>query len=251
MAHELNNPIGGMVQGIQNVRRRLSDELAKNNKTATQIGFTMEQLRQYLMQRQIDKMLDSVTKAGERAGNIVNSMLRFSRKPEITFQSVNLEELLDQAIELAEVDYDFNKHVNFSSIIIERDYHPQLPDVNCIPGEIQQVILNLLRNAAQALTEEPSGQQPARIILRTRQVAHQLQFEIEDNGPGMDEKTCRRSFEPFFTTRQPGEGAGLGLSIAYYIVHDEHGGTIKLDSLPGQGAKFTVTIPLQRSNMSD
>jgi len=79
MAHELNSPLGGMVQGIQNIRRRFSTELTKNTETASQLGIKIEQLQQYISNRQIDKLLDSIAKAVERAGSIVNNMLRYSR----------------------------------------------------------------------------------------------------------------------------------------------------------------------------
>jgi PAS domain S-box-containing protein len=247
MAHELNNPIGGMVQGIQNIRRRLSTSVSKNTETASRIGISLEQLQQYMSERGVDKLFETVANAGERASGIVNNMLRFSRKSEMTYQTIQVGELLDQTVALAAVDYDLTKQYDFRAIIIERDYQEGLPPFECIPGELQQVILNLLRNAAQAFSEQPQAAGPPCITLRTREAHGQLEITVEDNGPGMDEMTATRAFEPFFSTKPPGQGTGLGLSVSYYIIHDEHSGEMKVNSTPGNGAKFTITLPFCRN----
>ena len=244
MAHELNNPIGGMVQGLQNIRRRLSSEVAKNIEAASRIGINLEQLQQYMSERQIDKLFETVANAGGHASDIVNNMLQFSRKSEMETQSVRLDELIDQTVELAAVDYDLKKKFDFRSIEFERDYQPGLPPLECIPGEIQQVILNLLRNAAQAMSGQSDRTEPPRISLRAVQDGERLRIDVEDNGPGMDEETARRAFEPFYSTKPPGQGTGLGLSVSYYIIHDEHGGEMKVESTPGKGTKFFIQLPV-------
>lgn len=246
MAHELNNPLGGIVQGIQNIRRRFSTELEKNVSAASHAGIELERLQQYLAERDIDKMMANIANAGERAGKIINNMLRFSRSSEITFQLIRIEELLEQTVELAAVDYDLKKKYDFRSITIKSDYQPELPPLSCIPGEIQQVVLNILRNAAQAFMEQSERTESPCITLRTRQEGDQFQLEVEDNGPGMNDVVCRRAFEPFFTTKEPGEGTGLGLSVSYYIIHDEHGGDIKVESSHDKGSKFTISLPYSR-----
>jgi len=243
MAHELNNPIGGMIQGIQNIRRRLTGGLATNNKAAAQVGIDLDKLQQYLHIREIDQMLDLVSQAGERASGIVNNMLRFSRKSENVRQPVKLEELLTQTVELAAVDYDLKKKYDFRSIEIVYDFAPGLPYLRCIPGEIQQVLINLLRNSAQALSEQPGCKEQAKITLRVRHEDGWFRIEVEDNGPGMDVSTQKRAFEPFYTTKPPGQGTGLGLSVSYYIIHDEHKGSILLESSPGLGTTFTIMLP--------
>jgi signal transduction histidine kinase len=229
------------VQGIQNIRRRLSPEVTKNIDTASRIGVNLELLQQYMVERDVNTMFDSVANAGERASDIINNMLRFNRKSEMTLQSVHIDSLLDQTIELAAVDYDLKKQYDFRSFTIERDYQKGVPPLACIPGELQQVILNLLRNAAQAMSEQAEA---PRITLRTRVVNEQLEIDVEDNGPGMDEETAKRAFEPFFSTKEPGQGTGLGLSVSYYIVHEELGGDISVKSSPGEGACFVVQLPL-------
>jgi signal transduction histidine kinase len=106
------------------------------------------------------------------------------------------------------------------------------------------VILNLLKNAAQAMAEARTPA-PA-ITLRTRHEAEHALIEVIDNGPGMDEKTLKRIFEPFFTTKEVGAGTGLGLSVSYFIITEQHNGRLSVMSKPGQGARFSIRLPLTR-----
>jgi signal transduction histidine kinase len=116
--------------------------------------------------------------------------------------------------------------------------------VYCDKTEIEQVILNLLKNAAQAMAEDEA---PApTITLRTRCEPPCALIEVIDNGPGMDEKTLKRIFEPFFTTKEVGSGTGLGLSVSYFIVTEQHRGRLSATSKPGQGACFSIRLPLDR-----
>ncbi|MBK6909405.1 MAG: GHKL domain-containing protein [bacterium] len=116
----------------------------------------------------------------------------------------------------------------------------------CIVTKLEQVFLNLLKNAAHALAEFHAGDRP-RITLRTRLQKNNVRIEIEDNGPGIPEDVRRRVFEPFFTTKEVGTGTGLGLSVSFFIVADNHGGTIEVESEPAQGARFIITLPLNQA----
>lgn len=257
MAHELNNPLGGMVQGIQNIRRRFSSSLDKNISTATNLGLDLEKVRQYMHEREIDQMLDMISDAGQRASEIVNNMLRFTRRPENLVQATDLKALIDQTIELASVDYDLKKKYDFKNIEINCEFSSNLPYVSCIPGELQQVLLNLLRNSAQALSENKSPEKSPKITLRVglevgpgvepgvKHKKQHIRIEVEDNGSGMSAETQKRAFEPFYTTKPPGKGTGLGLSVSYYIIHDEHQGTINVESTPGKGTKFIIQLPVE------
>ena len=124
-----------------------------------------------------------------------------------------------------------------------RDYDPGLEILVCDHTEIEQVLLNLLKNAAQAMAQADMPR-PPRITLRTHATDGYGCIEVEDNGPGMDEQTQRRVFEPFFTTKAVGSGTGLGLSVSYFIVTEQHKGTIEVSSNPGEGTCFTVCLPL-------
>ncbi|MET0101866.1 MAG: transporter substrate-binding domain-containing protein [Sedimenticola sp.] len=245
MAHELNNPLGGVLHGLQNMKRRLSPELEKNREVAGRLGLDLALVQRYLEQREILGFLDGIADAGQRASAIVRNMLQFSRKSKIEKDKIDLSELLEQTLDLAAVDYDLKKRFDFRNIEVIRELASGLPKVSCVASEIQQVLLNLLRNAAQAFSEAPEALQTSpRIVIRLARESDRVMIEVEDNGPGMDDKTRKRVFEPFFTTRPPGEGTGLGLSVSYFIVCDEHGGEMRVESAPGQGSRFIIGLPL-------
>jgi len=129
-------------------------------------------------------------------------------------------------------------------------FEPDLPLVPMVPSEIEHVIYNLVKNAVQALAANPP-ERPRRLTITVRRDPNQLVLELQDNGPGMGEAVCRRIFEPFFTTRPPGSGSGLGLSVAYMIVVKNHKGSLTVDTAPGKGACFTVTLPLAPEGNND
>ncbi|MES9888318.1 MAG: transporter substrate-binding domain-containing protein [Candidatus Sedimenticola sp. 6PFRAG1] len=243
MAHEINNPLGGMVQGVQNIRRRLSPELEKNVQCASDLGIDFDRLQEYLSQREIFDFIDGIAESGERVGGIVNHMLSFSHQANAGFDSVDPAGLIDKTLEYAAVDYDMKKY-DFSSIQLERNYKDDLPRIQCDIGGIQQVLLNLLRNAVQALHGRDEGSESPRIGINVWSEGEMLYIKLEDNGSGMDEATQKRVYEPFFTTRQPGLGMGLGLTVAYFIVVDEHHGHIEVESEPGKGSRFTISLPI-------
>lgn len=171
-------------------------------------------------------------------------MLSFSRRSESHKTSVELAVLLDKAVELAAHDYDLKKKFDFRHIRIERRYEADLPPVPCVATEIEQVIFNLLRNAAQAMGEAGEHRQAPCITLDLHREKEFAVIEIADNGPGMDEARRNRIFEPFFTTKEVGVGTGLGLSVAYFIVTNNHNGFMTAESSPGKGANFIIRLPL-------
>ncbi|MES9963554.1 MAG: ATP-binding protein [Candidatus Sedimenticola sp. 20ELBAFRAG] len=248
MAHEINNPLGGMLQGMQNVRRRLTADLEKNREVAQSLGLDLDLVQKYLEQREIYHLMEGIAEAGRRASGIVENMLSFSRKTEPGFSAADMATVMDKTLELASVDYDLKKRYDFRQIEIERDYEPGLPPVRCVVSEIQQVLLNLLRNAAQALFLHLEEGHPVRIRLGLHRENDGVRIEVEDNGCGMSETVRRRVFEPFYTTREPGEGTGLGLSVSYFIICDEHGGDMSVESSPGQGARFIIKLPQWHDN---
>jgi signal transduction histidine kinase len=243
MAHEINNPLGIIAQAVQNVQRRLSTDLPVNRELAAELGFSLEQARIYLEKRQILQFLDSIQQAASRAARIVSNMLQFSRQSSTTKQPEYLAQIVERALELAANDYDLKKKYDFRSVEIVREYQPEMPAVPVVAVEIEQVLLNLLRNAAQAMMENPEGKSP-RIVLRLWQEGRYGVLEVEDNGPGIPEALKRRVFEPFFTTKEPGVGTGLGLSVSYMIITTSHGGRIGVESTPGAGTCFTIRLPI-------
>jgi signal transduction histidine kinase len=244
MAHEINNPLAGMLQTAQVMAQRLSADLnIPAGRTAAQkAGTTIESIEQFMNARGIPRMVQTIIKSGQRVSDIINNILSFSRKDETTLSHHFLDKILDKTLELAATDYDLKKAYDFKQIKITRAYADDLPAVPCQAGNIQQVVLNILTNGAQAM--QAARTPDPRFILRTYgdPVRGMSCMEIEDNGPGMDEKTRKHIFEPFFTTKPVGVGTGLGLSVSYFIITENHKGEMTVESSPGAGAKFIIRL---------
>lgn len=245
MAHEINNPLAGIMQNIQVMQNRLSSDLPKNHEVAQQCGTSMAAIQAYMQGRNMHEMMALILESGIRAAKIVENMLSFSRKSEATTTLNDLAQLMDATLELAENDYDLKKRYDFRQIKIVREYDSQVPKVPCEVTKIQQVFLNILKNGAQAMAESPGRSSPC-FVLRVKTHGGQVRVEIEDNGPGMDAAVCKRIFEPFFTTKTVGVGTGLGLSVSYFIITENHGGSLTVSSTPGSGSRFTILLPVKK-----
>jgi len=241
MAHEINNPLGVLAQGCQNLLRRVSPEIPENLRVAAEFGVDIEQVRAYLRERGFFRFLDGMQEATARAAHIVTDMLTYSRRSASSFEPVRLNGLLDTVLRLAGHDYDLKKGLDFRRIAIHRQSIGASDEVYCDALGIEQVVLNLLRNAAQAMAGSPTS--PPEITLIVADQGDHVRLEVADNGPGMTEEIKRRLFEPFFTTKPVGVGTGLGLSVAYFIVTVQHRGSLEVRSAPGQGARFIVRLP--------
>lgn len=244
MAHEINNPLGTIVQGCQNILRRVSPELPKNIETAKELGIDINLLETYFEQRQIFEIIESMRNASAKASDIIKNMLQFSRRSESKRVLYSIERLIDQTNELANNDYDFKKKYDYRSIRVIKEYERNLPEIKITVTEMEQVIFNLIRNAVQALREENNQTKIPTIYLRAYKDEKYLRIEVEDNGPGIPEKIKSRIFEPFFTTKDIGEGTGLGLSVSYMIITNNHNGFLEVESKEGAGTKFIIKLPL-------
>ncbi|WP_235727669.1 cache domain-containing protein [Maridesulfovibrio frigidus] len=242
MAHEINNPLGVILQVTQNIIRRTSPELPGNIPIAEECGIDLIKLQDYMENRGINYYLTNIQEAGARAATIVKSMLDFSRKSNSAKSSGNIEATLENALALASNDYDLKKQYDFKKIKIIREYENP-PPFRFTEMEIGQVFLNLIKNAAQALSESSNKTEIPTIIIRTSVDNSSVHIEIEDNGPGISARYLKRVFEPFYSTKAPGTGTGLGLSVSYFIITHNHSGTIKVDSNLGEGTRFTITLP--------
>jgi PAS domain S-box-containing protein len=244
MAHEINNPLSGMLQNAQNIMRRIDPALPQNLAVAAACGVDLPRLHTYLEARGVLRFVEGIRQSGERASTTVADMLNFSRQSDSRLVPTRLETLVDKTVGLAAHDYDLRKKYDFREIQIVREFEANLPEVLCAATEIEQVLLNLLRNASQALRVSQPPPSPPRITLRLKHADGHVRLEVADNGPGMDEETRRRVFEPFFTTKEVGVGTGLGLSVSYFIVTNHHHGTLRVESSPGQGACFILHLPV-------
>ena len=245
MAHEINNPLAGIIQTASVLSNRLDSRrsIPANIRAAAEAGTTIEAIHKFMELRDIPRMLEAINQSGRRVATIVQNMLSFARKSNNLISVHDLNEILDNTLDLAATDYDLKKHYDFKRIRLVKEYDIELQPVPCEASKIQQVLFNILRNGAEAM-QEADVEKPT-FFLRTYsdEKRNMACIEIEDNGPGMDEETRKRVFEPFFTTKPPGKGTGLGLSVSYFIITENHRGIIEVDSHPGQGTVFIIHLP--------
>jgi signal transduction histidine kinase len=238
VAHELNNPIGFVASNaatledfVSRLRRmveiyrtaRLSDA------DAARAAAAWQDLKVDYALRYLDPMLQGIKEGAERTRKIVRDLRVFARGDDDVRQPVDLHEELESSLTLL-------GHLLKDRVEVARKYG-DLPTVECVRSQIDQVLLNILANAAQGI--EGRGT----ITIETRGEEGWAVVAIGDTGPGIAPDVLGRVFDPFFTTKPVGEGTGLGLSISYEIVK-KHGGEIRVDSRPGAGAMFTVRLPL-------
>ena len=240
VAHELNNPIGfvssnvatleefvGRLRGMVDAYRRA--EVAPADRA--RIDAAWEELKIDYALKYLDPMIQGIREGAERTRKIVRDLRVFARTGDDVWQAVDLHEELESSLTLL-------NHLLKDRVTVRRTFG-QLPAVECVRSQIDQVFLNLLANAAQAITGEGT------ITIETRVEHGAAVVAIGDTGSGIPADVVGRIFDPFFTTKPVGEGTGLGLSISYEIVK-KHRGEIHATSPPGQGATFTVRIPMAR-----
>lgn len=244
MAHEINNPLGGILQACQNIGRRTSVDLPKNREVAEAVGADIEKVQAYLEAREIYAFLEDIRNDGGRAARIVRDMLQYSRQSGSKLAPAEMASVIDTVVRLAANDYDLKRQYDFRNIAIHKDLDPNVPEIRCERGKIEQVLLNLIKNAAQALSQTAAERKPE-IHIRTRKEGDEIRIDVSDNGPGMDSATLRRVFDPFFTTKEVGEGTGLGLSVSYFIITKQHGGAMTVESAPAQGTTFSIRLPIE------
>ena len=225
MAHEINNPLAGILQTAGVLSSRLGDlDIPANRKAAANAGTTLSAINSFMDSRGILRMISTIVESGRRVSDIINNMLSFARKSDTVRSSHPLEELIDKTLELASTDFDLKKKYDFKRIKIIKEYKTNNVLVPCESSKVQQVLLNIFRNGAEAM-EEAGTENPQFIITSWINIEEQmLCISIKDNGPGMDEAVRKRIFEPFFTTKPIGVGTGLGLSVSYFIITENHGG---------------------------
>lgn len=225
VAHELNTPVGALLSSADTLKRgldRLEATLAEVTDPPRRIGRVLGVLRDN------QKVIQE---GGTRVGEIVGTLKTFARLDQAERQKADLHEGLETTLKLM-------GH-RLQGIEVIREFGTLVP-IDCHPQELNQVFMNLLVNAAQAVGESPDGGQ---IHVRTGQDDDEVWVEVRDDGPGIEGHVRPNIFDPGFTTRGVGVGLGLGLSICFSIVED-HGGRIEAEGRPGLGARFRVTLPI-------
>lgn len=214
VAHEINNPLAGILTYAKLLKKRLSRDPVVNQEN---IG-----------------MLDLVESESRRCGEIVKNMMTFARPTSMNREPADLNGIIDRCVRLVQ------HQLKLKNIELHQDLTTDLPHVRCDSGQIEQVILALVMNAIDAMSTGGN------LTLCSRKLANSahVQVEVRDDGVGMPKDVLAKMFEPFFTTKEHGRGLGLGLAISRNIV-DRHAGKIEVSSVPGHGTTFTITLPLQ------
>lgn len=244
VAHEINTPLSAILQSIQVIHQSLSPDLARNQEIAGHCGLDLASVQDYFEKREINFFMDGIKESAIKSSKIITNLLQFSRPRKMEIASMDIALLLDKSVELAKNDYTLRKQYDIFNIEIIRDYAPNLPQVSCVAMEIEQVFINLLKNAVQAMRDLPEPKAKGQLILRVQPHGEMIRIEITDNGPGINAETRLHIFDPFFTTKDIGAGTGLGLSVSYTIIVTKHKGQLSVHSVPGQGTTFTIDLPL-------
>ncbi len=265
VAHEINNPVNFIHGNLNFVEEYVGDlltSIALYQKhypdPAAEIQDWEKNLDLEFLQTDLTKMLGSMHMGCDRIRQLVLSLRNFSRLDEAELKPVNIHEGIESTLVI--LQHRLKANSTLPTIQIVRDYG-QLPEVECYPSQLNQVFMNILSNAIDALEEKHQRHQsyshpepypeaaiaaPTITIHTTLMNSHWISVRITDNGMGMTETTRTKLFNPFFTTKSVGKGTGLGLSISHQIATEKHGGRIECFSTVGEGTEFVVQIPIQQ-----
>ena len=243
MAHEINNPLSIIGQSSQNAVRRLNVDFPANQQVATECGIDLHRLADYLDKRGIYGFFDNIDIAVKRSAEIIKSMLNFSSTNASQREVCAIGDIIQESLTLANGDYSLKRKHAFRNIEIEVNVPENLPMISVNRIEIQQVIFNLLKNSGQAMSGIAIEGVKSKIILTVSGGKKSLTLKVTDNGPGIPAPIQARIFDPFYTTKEPGSGTGLGLSVSYFIIVKRHLGQFYVKSEEGKGASFFITLP--------
>ncbi|MEH2230582.1 MAG: AAA family ATPase [Nostoc sp.] len=253
VAHEINNPVNFIFGNLthangytQDVLRLLELYQKHYPSPHPEIQEEAEAIDLEFVLEDLPKLLSSMWVGADRIRQIVASLRTFSRMDEAEIKAVNIHEGIDSTIMI--LQHRLKAKSDRPAIELVKHYG-NLPQVECYAGQLNQVFMNVLSNAIDALEESLTDNQGQikipTITIYTEQIdAHQVEIRIADNGMSIPEPICRRLFDPFFTTKPVGKGTGMGLSISYQIVTEKHGGSLSCTSEPGEGAEFQIRIPV-------
>ena len=247
VAHEINNPVGYVNSNLTTLQEYVDDlfkvlsayeqsESEMTPATRAQLDALKKKIDVNFMRNDIGKLMSESVGGLQRVRRIVLDLKDFSHVGESTKQWANVEQGMDSTLNVV-----WNELKYKTEVIKE---YAGIPEIECIPTQINQVFMNLLMNAVQAIREH------GRIIIRTGREGDNVWVEVEDTGSGIESKHLSRIFDPFFTTKPVGKGTGLGLSLSYSIVQ-KHGGRIEVRSEVGKGTAFRVVLPIQSPISAD
>jgi two-component system NtrC family sensor kinase len=245
VAHEINNPMGFIISNLNTLKRyiekiseyltiqtamvEICNEKCGNSDVLMEIAEKRKALKIDYITGDLDNLIKESLEGADRVKKIVQDLKNFSRVDESEFKTADINSGLESTINIV-----WNE-LKYKTTLVKE--YGDIPLIVCNPGQLNQVFMNLLVNAAHAI--EKHGE----IRVRTWHERGLISITISDSGTGISEENQRRIFEPFFTTKEVGKGTGLGLSIAYDIIK-KHNGMIKVDSEVGKGTTFTISIPV-------
>lgn len=255
VAHEVNNPVSFISGNLSHVNQYIEDLINLLDlyqkylpSPPDEISDEIEAIDLEFLLQDLPKMISSMKVGTERIRGIMQSLRTFSRIDSADKKAVDIHEGIETTLMI--LQHRLKASPTRPAIQVVKEYG-NLSPVGCYPGQMNQVFMNLLANAIDALEESNNGktfaeveEHPNMITIRTEVVDNQVMIHIADNGLGMSEEVRQKLFDAFFTTKPEGKGTGLGLSISYQIVTEKHGGTLQCVSSPGQGAEFIIQIPL-------
>ncbi|BAY34833.1 integral membrane sensor signal transduction histidine kinase [Nostoc carneum NIES-2107] len=260
VAHEINNPINFIHGNLNYIHQHTQDLLhilsayqSHYPHPPASLLLELEELEFSFLSEDLHNILKSMKIGSERIRQIVLSLRNFSRLDESEYKAVNLHEGIDNTLMMLQVR--LKAQAERPEIAVIKEYG-ELPLVECYAKEINQVFINMIVNAIDAVEERNQGRSfteiasnPSRIWIRTAKTEeNQVQIIIGDNGIGIPEQLRSRLFDPFFTTKPVGKGTGLGLSISYQVIKEKHGGSIHVHSTPSQSTEFIITLPISRTS---
>jgi two-component system, NtrC family, sensor kinase len=260
VAHEINNPVSFIHGNLKHVQA-YSQDLLHLIQFYQQDGSALSEITQAetedidlaFIQEDLPKILDSMQVGTDRIRQIVLSLRNFSRLDEADMKAVDIHDGIDSTLLI--LQHRLNAQSNYRAITVMKDYGI-LPKMECYAGPLNQVFMNILLNAIDALEEQNTQRtveeiktQPSQITIRTSTIdAQWVEIAIADNAGGMSEQIQQRIFDPFFTTKPVGKGTGMGMAISYQIITEKHGGQLKCFSTIGQGSEFVIQIPIQQQS---
>ncbi|MGA9381003.1 MAG: ATP-binding protein, partial [Phormidium sp.] len=257
VAHEINNPVNFIYGNLAHAEQYTSEllnlvELYQKHyaQPPEEIAESIEEIDLEFLIGDLPKLLGSMKMGAERIRQIVLSLRNFSRLDEAEMKDVDIHEGIDNTLLILQNRIKVKSDRPGIEIIKQ---YSKLPLIECYAGQLNQVFMNIINNAVDALEMQhwQKDQQPLpTIILHTQLSANQTHaiVSITDNGPGMSEQVKSHLFDPFFTTKAVGKGTGLGLSISYQIIVEKHRGTLKCESQINQGSTFIIEIPIHQTN---
>ncbi|MBD2247685.1 ATP-binding protein [Nostoc sp. FACHB-888] len=258
VAHEINNPVNFIHGNItyldeytQDLLRMIYLYQQRHSSDDPEIQTLTEEIDLEFLIEDLQKMLNSMKMGTERIRDIVLSLRNFSRMDEAEYKAVDIHEGIESTLLI--LQHRIKEKPDNPRIEINRDYG-NLPQVECYPGQLNQVLMNILVNAMDALDElnarrtyEEIKENPRKITIRTSVRNSQwVEIAISDNAMGMPKEVKNRIFDPFFTTKSVGKGTGMGMAISYQIITEKHNGKLECFSTPGQGTEMIIQVPIQQ-----